>query len=37
MTIRETEENFVDKNDKEKIENDIYMETGGLVIAIQKK
>ena len=37
MIIRETEEYFVDKNDREKIEYDIYVETDVLVISIQKK
>ena len=37
MIIRETKEDFVDKNDREKIENYIYVETNGLVIAIQNK
>ena len=37
MIIREIEEDFVDKNDREKIEDDIYVDTDGLVIAIQKK
>ena len=37
MIIRETEKDFVDKNDREKIEYDIYVETDGLVIAIQNK
>ena len=37
MIIRETEEYLVDKNDREKIEDGIYVETDGLVIAIHKK
>ena len=37
MIIRETEEYFVDKNDREKIENDIDVDTDGFGIAIQKK
>ena len=37
MIIREIEEYFIDKIDREKIEDDIYVETNGLVIAIKKK
>ena len=37
MIIRETKEYFVDKNDREDIEDDIYVDIDGLVIAIQKK
>ena len=37
MIIRETEEDFVDKNDRDNIEDDIYVETDGLVIVIQNK
>ena len=37
MIIRETEKDFVDKNDREKIEDDIYVDIDGLLIATQKK
>ena len=37
MIIRETREEFVDKNYRHKIEDYIYAETNRLVIAIQKK
>ena len=37
MIIREYEENFVDKNDRENIEDDIYVEIYALVMSIQNK
>ena len=37
MIIRETREEFVDKNYRDKIEDSIYAKTNRLVIAIQKK
>ena len=37
MIIREIEEYFVDKNDRENIEDHIYVETDGLFIAMEKK
>ena len=37
MIMGENEEVFFDKNDRENNEYDIYVETDGLVIAIQKK
>ena len=37
MIIREIAEYFVEKNDKDNIEDDIYVENDGLVISIEKK
>ena len=37
MIIREIEEDFVDIYDRDNIKDDIYVETHGLVIAIEKK